>query len=202
MAPQVQLHAAAKTRLAEVRLEHREHARALLIRDLVEGPDDLPVLIDWLVHGAPDPKRIRVHGLERRSELFGAGAEPRPPAVADLRAEPLREGFIEPDIVPPDRRDEDAVQLLRNLLRHDSTKDALLRRGGARADQQVAIIENDRACVLHRDAVDRGGDQIQLRIRKGETEVFLEPKHELARVPGGEGEPLALSSAGHESERQ
>src|SRR5207245_10215079 len=178
MAPEMQTDTAAKPRLAEVGLEHRENARALLIRDLVERPDDLPVVVDRLVHGAPDPKRVRVHGLQRGGELLAASAEPRSPAVADLRAEPLREGLVEPDVVPPDRRDEVAEPLMRDLVRHDSTEDALLLRGGPGADQQMAVIENDRACILHADAVERGGDQIELRVRKGGAEVFLEPEHD------------------------
>ena len=157
--------------LAELVLEHPQHGSTLGIGDLVERVLDVTCRCDRLVN------------LARAHELVGAK---RALAVADCLQRPLRvergehlvldpgrEALVQPDVIPPLRRDEIAKPLMRRLVSDRRDQDVEV--AGIRAiEHQVLRIARDHADVLHR-AEHRGHEHdIELGIREWRAEPGLE----------------------------
>src|SRR5882672_3688538 len=98
--------ASAEAFLAQIGLDHSEDAGTLLVRDVVERRHDLAILVNGLVDRPAGAQRVRVHRLEGACQLVDPDAQPRPPGIADLGAQPLGERLVQPEVVPPDRGHE------------------------------------------------------------------------------------------------
>jgi hypothetical protein len=135
---------------ADISLEHCQHRAALGIGDLVEGVLDIVGIVDRIVDLARRRKLVEAHHIE--TGLFG-GAAPfliRANHSGNLGLHPRREGFVEPDVVPPGRRHIVAEPLVRQLVRLHVKADALLIHRRIVVHQQQFFAERDRAGVLHR----------------------------------------------------
>ena len=102
---QVKANAAPEAIWPGVLLEHADYGRTLLIGDAVERVGNVALRLNRLAdaprrHQAVEPHRIqpRVHTVDVRMPL-------RPPLVEHLVRHPGSERLVQPDIVPPLRRD-------------------------------------------------------------------------------------------------
>src|SRR5690606_11620326 len=103
-------------------LEHREHLRALLIRDRIEGTRDLRVLRDDLTYRPSARQRIERHRIERFLKSGRGDTEIGAPPMRYVLAKPFGEAFAQPDVRPPGRGDEVAEPLMRKFVRNDLRK--------------------------------------------------------------------------------
>ena len=90
--------------LAEIAFHHRQHRAALLVGDAVEGAADLGPVLDRVVDASCGREAVRTHGAETAAEQIHVGFEFRIDLVHDLGRDPGREGFVQPDVVPPRHR--------------------------------------------------------------------------------------------------
>ena len=202
MALEVQLDALAEHVGPEIALEHRHHLRALLIGDAVEAAGDLVVAFDRLADRPALAERVGVHRVEGVVELGRADAEVGPPRLAGLLAHPFGEALIEPDVGPPRGRDEIAEPLVRHLVRRDLAEAAELRERCVLVEQDQRILVDDQAGVLHRAALDRRGEEIELLEREGRAEIGFEQGQQLRPLGGGIGHARRLALGGDDAERQ
>ena len=149
-----------------------EHRPTLGVGDAVEV--DLDVL--KVVDGGHDRVRRRqlvlavgpalLHRLER-----GPGLVPLGCLGCSEGRRPLREGLVEPEVVPPLHRDEVTEPHVGELVQ-DRDDPALLDRVGHLGAEHVRLGERDRARVLHGASVELGHKQLVVllkRVRVGEV---------------------------------
>ena len=91
-----------------------------------------------------------------------------------LVAHPCREGFVQPDIVPPFRRHQIAKPLVGQLVRMGRQRAALLAERGALINQECRFAVDDRARILH-SAIGkvRRGDEVELGVWVWIVEIFF-----------------------------
>ena len=119
------------------------------------------------------------HSFERAQ----LGPERRLELRRHLRREPGGEGLVQPDVVPPRRRDEVPEPLVRELVGVDA-EEALAQRGRRRvADQQQPLLVDDEPRVLHRAEREVGrGDEVELVEGVGDAEPRLERGEDARRL--------------------
>jgi hypothetical protein len=169
--------AVAELGLAQVGFEHAQHSAAFAVRDGVEELRGLRGRRDLLVDGVRGGKGVRGEGA------VGAGLEVDPhfqvgpQRVDGLVGDPFREGFVEPQVVPPLHGDVVAEPLVREFVAHDEGDVAFVAppRCGA-VHEEGACAEDDEARVLHGAEAEAGhGDLVVLAEAVRDAEVVGEP---------------------------
>ena len=157
-----------------------QHRRALVVGDRVEVHLDVAEVAD-----------LRDDRMRRRELVLLGGvrllvARERGPDARELgdlrggeRRRPGRERLVQPQVVPPLHRHRVAEPHVAELVQHDDR--ALLAPGvGDARPEQVALVERDRADVLHGAPVVLGHeDLVVLAVRVGHAEGVL-----VEREPG------------------
>ena len=196
-------HAFAEDVGAQVALEHREHAGALVVGESIERVRDVVVRRNRLADRARRRKGVDVHDVERIAQRFARELAVRPYGIGGLVAHPTREGFIQPDVVPPLRRDEVAEPLVRELVRVQQREVALLADRRIFVEQDAAFGVGDRARVLHAARSEiRRRDQVELRIGEGRCEVVLHEADVIRRVRQRKAGAVALALDGDAAQLQ
>ncbi len=189
---------------ADVGLEHAQHARALPVGD--RGVVDVPGRFGRIT-GRSDRRRAG-EAIARESLRRPAGAEVIPGllrgidavdgGVADERGEAL----VEPDIVPPLHRDEVAEPLMREFVGDRNEDKAPVKLSGPLVDQELPLLERDRAPVLHgppRQFAD--SDEVELGQGVGDLVVSLVGPEEGSRDSQGEPARAGATGARHYGDR-
>ena len=169
----VAAHPFAELVVTHIARNHRDHVATLAIGDRIESLIDLTIGLDRLADRTPRHQRIGAHGIKAFLHGPGPDVQGRPPFVADAKAHPVGEAFVQPDIVPPGRGNEIAKPLVRQLVTDDHAKAALLARRGLFIQHQQGIVIEVRPGVLHRPRHDRRGDLVQLGIGERFVEIGL-----------------------------
>jgi hypothetical protein len=132
-------------------LEHRDHRRALGVRDAVERATDVAAHLDGLAYASRRREPVVPH---RPLPSVDSPVFPMPAGLdfrRDLVAQPRGERLVQPDVVPPRGRHQVAEPLVRNLVRR-VPHIALLesRRVHVAPGKQDRLVVRDEAHVLHR----------------------------------------------------
>ena len=103
--------------------------------------------------------------------------------IRDEGLHPAGETFVQPQVIPPGHGDEVAEPLVRHFVGDDFEHFLTVRFGGGlRIEQEMVLRIEDRAPVLHGAALDLtgSGDQVELRQRKSDAEIFVVVMQNLA----------------------
>ena len=178
-AAHVQANAFAERLFAEIGLEHVQHTAALAIGDGVERIENVTIGIDWIADLARRLKAVSAHRAEPGQDRAETPFAVRVDTVHRLVADPGREGFVQPDIVPPFRRDEIAEPLMAQLVGMCRQDAAAARQAGLLIHQEGGFAIDDCAGILHRTIGKfRRGDQVEFSIRVRIVEIgFLPEQH-------------------------
>ena len=114
---QIAGHAAAELLGPDPQLEHADHRRALLVGDGVEGGGDVALTLDRLADAAGGEQPILAHGVVRLAHALGGLSPRRVEGLHRLRAHPVGECLVEPEIVPPGHGHHVAEPEVRELVR-------------------------------------------------------------------------------------
>ena len=166
-------HALAEFGIAHIARDHRDHVPALAVGDRIEGFVDLRIGRDRLMNCPPGDQGVGVHRGEPLGQCPGPDVERWAPFVADPKAHPVGETFVEPDIVPPRRGHQIAEPLVRQLVADDHAEPALLPGRGLIIEHQDRIVVEIGPGVFHRAGHDRRGDLIELGIGESLPEIAL-----------------------------
>ena len=109
-----------------------------------------------------DDERVGVHRAKALIERADADVQLGAPLVADAISHPVGEALVEPDVVPPRRRDQIAEPLVRQFVRHDHSEGLLVAGGRTGGKIDDAVVIGVRPGVLHGARHDRRADLVQL----------------------------------------
>ena len=161
--------------LTDIALEHSEHRRALVVGDAVEGVGEVVDILDRLVDLTRRRQFVQVHHIERVAQRVRAEILLRQHRRRSADLGPVGKRLIEPDIVPPRRRDQVAEPLMRQFVRLHRQAGAFLLQRRIGVDQHQPLAEGDGAGVLHRAGGEVGHRQhVQLLKRKPDAEIVLQ----------------------------
>ena len=200
---EVREHAAAEGLGAEPCLHHFENALPLLIDERVDGGEKVRDGPHRLPDGASgEPGVLRV-GLLRVGEARDVGVEFGIDLHHDLVAHPLRERFVEPEIVPPLHGHEISEPHVRQFVGRESRERSALGDAHAlRVEEKILVGVRDGARVLHRTVdVFGDGEKIEFVERIAPSEIALQAGQDRREdVDDGSGE-TALPLHGHDAGR-
>jgi hypothetical protein len=167
----------AETVFADITFEHGQYTGAFVVGNAVKSTNDLVVVIDRFANLASGRQGIFGHREQRILQSRTIEFAFRPVGMCCLVHDPARERFIEPDIVPPVRRDQVTEPHVPQLVCvHPGKRAPLIERRVFIHEQQVFVV-GDRPYIFHCTAKAlRHGDEIEFPVRIRRAEILLEDR--------------------------
>ncbi len=194
-------HAVSEGLLTDKALKHRQDATAFAVGDAIKGIENVGIAGDRIADLAGIGEAIIAHDANRSALRGQIKACARIDRIHSLIANPGGEGFVQPNIIPPDRRDEIAEPLMPELMRVGCHDAAFSCETGALIDEQSALSVDNRSGILH-GAIGKvwHGDQVEFSIRIGIVEIGFLPGHHFIRDGHGFFKLSAFSGGGEAAE--